>query len=93
VKLCDKILLKNPGSAEFFIPVYNKPEKVAENKYKLADGAYITFEGDFETKIETIKFDVESFVKDWGKEEIYKFRLATKEDLAEIKLCAKITHN
>lgn len=93
VRFCDKILLKNPGSAEFFIPVYNKPEKVAENKYKLADGAYITFEGDFETRIETIKFDVESFVKDWSKEEIYKFRLATKEDLAEIKLCAKITHN
>ena len=93
VNIYDRIVLKEDGSAEFFIPVYNKPEKVSENKYKLDERAYITFDGDFDISIETIKFEVESFVRDWDRTEIYKFCIKTKTDLSEIKLCAKITHD
>lgn len=88
----DRIILNNPGNAEFFIPIYNKPEKVGDNKYKLTEDVYITFDGDFDIIVETIRFEVESFVRDWGRHEIYKFCLKPKENLSEINLCAKITH-
>ncbi len=92
INLSDRIVLKKPGNAEFFIPVYNRPEKIGDNKYKLSDDVYITFSDGFDIAVEKIRFEVESFVLDWEKEEIYKFCIRSKDNISEIVLDAKITH-
>ena len=92
ITVSDKLLLNSCGFAEFFIPIYNKPEKLSDTVFKIDENAYIEFSRGFDITFEEIKFEIPSFVADWNRNEMYKFSIKTKENSSQISLQTKITH-
>lgn len=90
--VCDKIQLCEQGYAEFGMMLYNKPQKLDKNKYRLAENVVVTFSSEFDISVQEIPFDVQSFVKDWGVDRIYKFCIKSPENVTDMELCAEFTH-
>lgn len=92
ITVCDSIKLLSPGSAEFFVTVLNKPEKLGKNTFRIAEDAVIRFSDGFDVTAHPIVFEDAAFARDWETDRIYKFSIKSAENLKTIELVAEISH-